>query len=458
MVKISAMEAYKLLPKTNCKECGEQTCMSFALKLVGRQAQIKLCPYLTPGNKKALEEKTTPPVREVLIGSGGKTLAVGGEEVLYRHELKFFTPVKLIIDVSDAMGEDEVLRRIAFVKSFAVDRMGEMLRLDGLALRCATDDPAKYMAFVKKVADAYDGPLILCSFNPAALEAGLTQVAARNPLIYAATKENWRKVSELAKKHNVPVVVYSQNLDELGTIAASLAYDRIILDPGLATAGKGFGETVNRFVMLRRSAIEGTKEVGYPLMGAPAAVWVGNPDEVAAGTYESIVAGLLMDRFASLLILHSIEPWSILPLVTLRQCIYTDPRSEPQIEAKLYVVGNPKESSPVLVTTNFSLTYFTVEGDLRRANLDAYVLVINTKGFAVDTAVATGDLSAAKIKEALAENKVAEKVKHKKLVIPLFASHLRGTIEDDTGWEVLVGPRDSSGIQKFLQEKWVVEK
>jgi acetyl-CoA decarbonylase/synthase complex subunit gamma len=454
MAKISAMDAYKLLPKTNCRECGEATCMSFALKLVGRQAQLKLCPYVTPENKKALEEKTTPPVREVLIGPGDKALVVGGEEVLYRHELKFFAPVKLFIDLSDAMSEEEVLKRIAFVKKFAVERMGQTLRLDGLALRCATDEPAKFKTFVKKVADSYDGAIILCSFNPAALEAGVTEVAARKPLIYAATKDNWHRMGELAKKHGAPVAVYSQNLDELGAIAASLAYDKIILDPGLVTAGKGFGETVNRFVMLRRSAIEGTKEVGYPLMGAPAAVWAGTEDDVLAATYESIVAGFLMDRFASLLILHSIEPWSILPLATLRQCIYTDPRSEPQIEAKLYVVGNPNERSPVLVTTNFSLTYYTVEGDLRRANLDAYVLVINTKGFAVDTAVATGDLSASKIKEALGEQKVAEKVKHKKLVIPLFASHLRGAIEDETGWEVLVGPRDSSGIQKFLQEKW----
>ena len=163
---------------------------------------------------------------------------------------------------------------------------------------------------------------------------------------------------------------------------------------------------------------------------------------------------MLMDRYASLLILHSIEPWSILPLLTLRQCIYTDPRTETQIKEGLYTTGKPDEKSPVLITTNFSLTYFTVSGDVKKYDIDAYILVINTKGFAVDTAVATGDLSAPKIKEALTEFEVAEKVKHKKIIIPLFASHLRGAIEDETGWEVLVGPRDSSGIQKFLQEKW----
>ncbi|MFH1788677.1 MAG: acetyl-CoA decarbonylase/synthase complex subunit gamma [Candidatus Altiarchaeota archaeon] len=454
MAKITAMEAYRYLPQTNCKDCGETTCMSFALKLTSREMELARCPHLEGEKLAVLEDKTTPPVREVVIGSGDKALTVGGEEVMYRHELKFFAPCKIIVDVSDTMEDGEVEKRIAFVKDFAIDRMGETLRLDGLAARCATDDPAKYAKLVEKIAKKYDGPLILCSLNPQALEKALTIVGARKPLVYAATKDNCEKVRELARKYDAPVAVLSQDLQEMGELTQKLGTKKIILDPGLITAGKGLGETLNKYVMLRRSAIESAKELGYPVMCAAAAIWSGEKDEVLAGTYESIIAGLAMDRFASLIILHSTEAWSILPLLTLRQCIYTDPRSEPEVEAKLYTVGNPDEKSPVLVTTNFSLTYFTVEGDVRRANMNAWVLVINTKGFAVDTAVATGDLSAGKIKEALEEAKVAEKVKHKILVVPLFASHLRGAIEDETGWEVLVGPRDSSGIQKFLQEKW----
>lgn len=454
MAKITAMEAYRYLPQTNCKDCGESTCMSFALKLVAREMELENCPHLEGEKLSSLEEKTTPPVREVVVGVKDKTLIVGGEEVMYRHELKFFAPCGIAIDVSDNMDDAEVEKRVSFVQEFEIDRMGDQLRLDGLAVRCATDDPAKYAKLVEKIAKTYDGPLILCSFNPNVLEKALKIVGDRKPLLYAATKDNWEKIGELARKHDASIAVYSQDLQEMGEITSKLNYKKIVLDPGLITAGKGLGETLDKYVMLRRSAINGVKELGYPVMCAAAAVWNGEKDEVLAGTYESIIAGLAMDRFASLIILHSRQPWSILPLVTLRQCIYTDPRSEPEVEAKLYAVGNPDEKSPVLVTTNFSLTYFTVEGDVRRANINAWVLVINTKGFAVDTAVATGDLSAGKIKEALEEFKVADSVNHKILVVPLFASFLRGAIEDETGWEVLVGPRDSSGIQKFLQEKW----
>ena len=166
------------------------------------------------------------------------------------------------------------------------------------------------------------------------------------------------------------------------------------------------------------------------------------------------MASILIDRYASLLILHSTEPWVILPLLTLRQNVYTDPRVEPTVEAKLYEVGKPDENSPVLVTTNFSLTYYTVEGDTMKAPTGCYVIVIDTAGFAVDTAVATGDLSADKIAKAIKKHKLEEKVKHRKLILPLFAAQLRGAVEDATGWEVLVGPRDSSGISTFIKERW----
>lgn len=454
MPKITAMEAYKLLPKTNCKECGEQSCMSFALKLVSREKTLGDCPHLKGENLALLAEKLAPPVGEVRFGLKDSEAVLGGEEVMYRHELRFFSPTVLAVDVSDAMDEKEVDKRIAFVKDFEIERVGDKLRLDAIAVRSVSNEPRRFRETVEYVVKRFAGPLILCSFNPKVMQEGLKVCGENKPLLYAADEDNWKEMEELAKKHGCPLTVYSQNLSALGSIASSLDYDKIVLDPGIISAGKGLAETLDRFVMLRKSAIEGVKELGYPVMGAACAVYAGEEDRVVAAYFESVLANMLIDRYASLLVLHSIEPWSILPILTLRQAVYTDPRSEPQVEAKVYTVGNPGENSPVLVTTNFSLTYFTVTGDLRKGGIDCYLVVINTNGFAVDTAVATGDLSAAKIKDAINKAKLEEKVKHKKLVVPLFASHIRGAIEDETGWEVLVGPRDSSGIQKFLQEKW----
>ena len=40
------MDVYKLLPQTNCKQCGEQTCFIFALKLSAGQHQLADCPVI----------------------------------------------------------------------------------------------------------------------------------------------------------------------------------------------------------------------------------------------------------------------------------------------------------------------------------------------------------------------------------------------------------------------------
>ncbi len=455
MPRVTAMEAYKLLPKTNCKKCEEPSCMSFALKLVARETTLSKCPQITKENNVKLTEYLTPPVREVAFGKPEQK--IGGEEVMYRHDLRFFNPCAIAIDVSDTMPNEEITRRVDFVKKYEIERVGEKLRLNAIAVRCASNNPQKFAEAVKKVSEQFQGPMILCSLNADALAAGAEAANGQKPLLYAATSGNWRHVVEVAKKHKTPVVAYASNLSELGTLTANISaegVDEIIIDPGLETIGKGFTETLDKLTMIRRSAIKNVSELRYPIMAAPAAVHIGAQDNITASYYEALIGSILLDRYASLLVLHSTEPWVVLPLVTLRQNIYTDPRTEPKVEAKLYEVGKPNENSPVILTTNFSLTYYTVAGDIERANISCWLLVIETNGFAVDTAVATGDLNASKIKEAMEKSKLAEKVKHKKIIIPLLALHIRNSVEDETGWEVLTGPRDSSQIGKFLEEHW----
>lgn len=458
MPRITAIQVYELLPKKNCGACKEPSCMSLALKLLTREKTPFNCPNLTEAERGALLALLRPPVREVVIGNGDKAVKVGGEEVMYRHELKFFNPCVIAIDVSDLMSDVEIKNRIDFVKNFSVERVGQKLYLDGIAIRCASSDKNKFGNAVKFVSDNFDGPIILCSFNPEILRVGADTLKDRKPLLYAATKDNWKDVVKIAKEYNAPIAVYSQNLSELGTIASNIEnsekFDQIILDPCINAVGNGLRETINNFTMLRKSAIKGVKELGYPLMGVPAVAWVNSDDDITSSYYESYLSSIMLGRFASLLIVHSKEPWSILPLITLRQNIYTDPRTEPEAKPGLFVFGNPNENSPVIVTTNFSLTYFTVSGDLRKSAINCYLLVVSTKGLAVDTSVATGELSGSKIKETLQQFEVEKKVNHKKLVIPMLASRIRGDIEDQTGWEVLVGPRDSSQIAGFLRDNW----
>ncbi len=457
MARITAMQVYGLLPKKNCKACGEETCMSFALKLMNREKTPFDCPNLSGAEREALIDFITPPVREVRIGSGDNEIRIGGEEVLYRHELKLFNPTALAIDISDSMSAEEIDERIEFVQNYCVERVGETLTLDALSIRSQSGDAKKFSSTVEVVSEKFSGPIVLCSLKPEVIESGLKILKDRKPLIYAATEGNWEDMLDLAKKYNAALAVYSEDIESLGNLTREISatgFLDMILDPGLNVIGNGLRNSLNTYTMIRKSAIKEVKELGYPLMAVPAVIWKGSDDKIATSFYESFIGCVFMDKFASLIIMHSIDYWAALPLLTLRQNIYTDPRTEPEVDSGMFTYGNPDENSPVLVTTNFSLTYFTVSSDLRRFNLDCYLLVVDAKGFAVDTAVATNDLNGSKIRDLIKNSGLEDKVKHKKLIIPLLASQIRGDIEDKTGWDVVVGPRDSSQIPGFLKEHW----
>ncbi len=454
MPRLSAIEVYKLLPHKNCGACKESSCMSMALRLINREKTPFQCPHLTETERHALIQLLIPPVREIKFGAGERQAVIGGEEVMYRHELKFFNPCVFSFEISDEMDEREVGKRIKFVREFEIERVGQKLRVDAIAVKSSSNNPEKFKQVVMKVAEKFDGPLILCSFNPEILEKGISVVKERKPLLYAANSKNWKEMAELAKKNHLPLAVFSNDIAELASLARQINYDKLVLDPGVYPVGDDLVKTLNNFTQLRKSAVKGMKELGYPLMAAPAVVWVDENDVITASYYEAFIASVLLDRFASLLILHTTEPWAVLPILTLRQNIYTDPRTEPKVEPGLYKFGNPNENSPVLVTTNFSLTFFTVSGDINKANVSCFLIVVDSKGFAVDTAVATGDFSASKVKDAISKHEVEKKVKHKTLIIPQLAAKLRGPIEEETGWKVIIGPRDSSQIPSFLRDNW----
>jgi acetyl-CoA decarbonylase/synthase complex subunit gamma len=150
--------------------------------------------------------------------------------------------------------------------------------------------------------------------------------------------------------------------------------------------------------------------------------------------------------------------WAMMPVITLRQSIYTDPRKPVSVDAAIKSIGSPNEASPVLITTNFALTYFTVANDIEASGVDCYLLVVDAEGLAVEVGVAGGQLTAAGINELVVSSGVADKVKHKRMVVPGKAARLKGDIEDTTGWEVMVGPQDSSQISDFLNKNWTSPK
>jgi len=292
------------------------------------------------------------------------------------------------------------------------------------------------------------------------LEAGVMAVPKSRPLLYAATKDNWKDMAELALMYSCPLAVFAPgDLKLLRSLAKTLlAYgvEDLVLDPG-TFAGDGLGDMLNNFTMIRRAACKGGDELlGFPLIGVPMVAWMerGEAPEEIVKWREAYLMSLLVVRFADVAIVHSVDGWSLLPPIVLRQNIYTDPRKPVAVEPGLKVFGSPDENSPVMFTTNFALTYYTVASDIESGKVNAYLLVVDSEGTAVDSAVAGRKLTAEKVADAIKASGIENKVKHRKLVIPGKATRLSGEIEELSGWQVLVGPRDSSDIPKFLQEKW----
>jgi len=467
----SPMEVWKYLPGTNCKACGEKTCLAFASLLLERKKKLEECPplfepeYAEKGKK--LAELLAPEVKEVEIGVGESARKIGGEDVMHRHERTFFNRTALAYDVWDTMKEEELRERVRKITDWKKFYVGEFLKVDAIAIRSVSGEAKTFAGCVKRVAEETDFPLVLCSFNAKVIEEGLKEVFDKKPLIYAADKENWKEFLEIAKRYKVPVVLFSPDLDMLNSLAvtfSSAGVEDIVLDPGTYPTGKGLEQTFSRFVRIRRAGImEGNKGIAYPLMSVPMSAWMIHEDgdkaenRLEASYWEAIIADLFIIKYADIMVLHSIEPHSLIPERTLVANIYTDPRRPVSVEPGLREIGNPTEKSPLFVTTNFALTYYTVESDISSNKIDSYLMVVDSEGIGVESAVAGGQLNAESFKDALESFKVEDKVKHKTMVIPGLAARLSGETEDVTGWTVLVGPRDSGRIPGWMDKNWPPE-
>jgi acetyl-CoA decarbonylase/synthase complex subunit gamma len=451
MAPPTALQLYKHLPKTNCGRCGEKTCMAYALKLLERKVRPEDCLPLSKEQLTALKEAITPAVKEARFADR----IVGGEEVMFRHELRFFSPPPIFLDVSDTMPKEDIRDTAKFVSCFEVERVGTKLSIDGLAIRCKSGDPKKFVEAIKTVLQNFTGPLVLCSLTPEILSAGLVVAGPIRPLLYAATEDNWEKMLALAKKYDTAVALHSPTTEGLISLSrkfTSKGFENIVLDPGITD----IADTVNRFTLIRKAAVDGVPELRHPLMAAAASIWLGSEKNEMKSFTESNTAAMLMMRYASLMILHTDEAWAILPLLTLRQNIYSDPRIEASVEPKLYELGSPNKDSPVLLTTNFALTYYNVSDDLKKTGISSYLLVLDTEGLAATVAVAADKVTPATIKAALSASKVTEKVRHRKLIIPGVMASLSEAVARETGWEILIGPQDSSQLKDYLEKRWII--
>lgn len=452
-MQVTAMDIYRLLPKTNCCKCGEASCMAFATKLNEKEVTPELCTQLAADGLEKLENLLAPAVRKITIGTGDKCVTFGGDEVLYRYELTYYNPTPFVIDVSDNMDDKAFKERVKLIEETKFERTGEKLKLDAIALRNASGNRDKFAEAALKLKKSRF-PIVLCSLDPDAMKAALEEVGDERPLIYAATEDNIEDMAALSLEYNCPLTLFVQNdlekMKQFSRTLRSKGIMDIVLDPGTCV-DEGISNTLDNFVMIRRLAVEeNDADFRFPIIGIPAVTWLFEKGEVEGGMKEATVAAALINKYADILIIHGTNIWELIPILTLRQSVYTDPRKPQAVDPGLYEFGEVNKNSPVVMTTNFSLTYYTVEGDLKSGKANCYLLVLDTQGKAVDVSIAGGQFNGKSVADLIKESKVEDKIETRKLIIPGLAASVSGEIEDESGWEVQVGPRDSSGIVDIL--------
>jgi acetyl-CoA decarbonylase/synthase complex subunit gamma len=442
---LTGLQIFKLLPKTNCGECGIPTCMAFAMKLAAKNADLAACPYASEEAKKTVGAASKPPIRLVKIGPLEREVAVGNETVMFRHEKTFVHPTALAIAFGDDEPISDACHRIAEAREYCLDRVGEKLRLDLILVDNFSEEVAPFSALVKTVAGATGMGIILRSANAAALEAGLRILDGQRPLIHAATPANAEAMAALALKYNAPLVARATSLDELAALTTKLA-GLGVKDLVLDLPADNAAATLQNNTIIRKAALKSSYEpLGYPIInfatGRDAA------DVVAdACTY--------MCKYASILVLDRMQFELLLPLMMLRQNIYTDPQKPIQVEPKLYAVGDPGPDSLVLATTNFSLTYFLVSGEIENSGVPAHLVIVESEGMSVLTAWAAGKFTGVKVGAAVKSSGVENQLNRRRLVIPGYVSQISGEIEEALpGWEVLVGPGEAADLGPFLKRQ-----
>jgi len=415
------------------------------MSLAAGKAELSACPHVSEEAKAQLQEASAPPIRVVTIGAGERILKVGGETVMFRHEKKFENPPGVALLVKDTMEDSDVDARLGKFKQLQYERVGITLRPELIAVKNESGDASKFEALVNKVKQNSDGGIILMSNNPDIMAAGVKICAAQKPLIYAATKDNLDSMANLAKENSCPLAVKASSLEEAADLTTKLTeagINDIVVDSGSRNVRQAFEDQV----IIRNAALaKKFKPLGFPTIVFPCEM---TDDPMK----EAVIASMFVAKYGGIIVLSDFQGESLFPLLVERLNIYTDPQRPLATTQGIYEIGGPDENSPVLITSNFSLTYFIVSGEMEASKVPCYLLVMDTEGLSVMTSWAAGKFVADAIGPFVKKSGIEDKVKHRKLVIPGYAAAESGGLEEELpGWEILIGPREGAQIPAYLK-------
>lgn len=442
---LTGLEIFKLLPKTNCKKCGMPTCLAFAMALVQKRAKLDDCPYVSQEAKDKLAAAAAPPMRKIVFGSGDNQVQIGQETVIFRHEEKFHNPTILAVTVSDKLTGEDLKKRIQSINALQFERVGTKIGVRAIAVINDSGSSKNFADACAAAANSSSLALILVTESPDAMAAGISKVKGTIPLLASATPSTADTMAKIAKENSCPLAAKAESIEALSELTEKIkarGVEDIVLNPaGLSVRNQLYNLSKMRVLALKKVF----RPLGYPVISFVA----------DANTDTQLAAAIgLICKYSSIVVVDTVQPSAVLPMATAVMNIFTDPQKPVQVEPKVYAVGEPDENSPLMFTTNFSLTYYTVESDVEASRVPSYILVVDTEGTSVLTAYSGDKLNEKTVADAMAKYRVEEMVKHRKLIIPGYVAVMSGKLEEVTNWEIMVGPRESSMIPKYLKEIW----
>jgi acetyl-CoA decarbonylase/synthase, CODH/ACS complex subunit gamma len=440
---LTGLDVYKLLPKKNCAKCGPPTCLAFAMQVASGKAAAETCPLLSDEAREKLMAMQEPPMREVRLGTAERQISLGGESVLFRHEKKFISQSAIFLNAMSGAGDRSALDIIRLAAKMRFERVGQSYSVEGVAIRAADPAFSQAMALCKEL---YLVPLIFTE-DPLWLTAIAGTAKEARALVGMARKDTLEAFSRFSKETGCPVVLSgsgesvalaAESLFELAEEATRAGFRNIVLD-----AGRGnHQDTLFTLAQIRRLALKrGRRSLGYPsmvtLMGDAAT--------------QVMDASVFMSRYASVIVMDPPPEESMMSLLTWRHDLFSDPERPVQVESKLYEIQKPGPDSPLFLTTNFSLTYYSVENEVTAARAPAYILPVDTDGQSVLTAWAAGKLTVDDVVRDLGKSGANERLQRKLLVLPGYVGQMASKLRDATGYRVIVGPQEASGIPAFTR-------
>jgi acetyl-CoA decarbonylase/synthase complex subunit gamma len=442
---LTGLDIFKLLPKTNCKKCGMPTCLAFAMALAQKRAKLEDCPDVSEEAKGKLAAASAPPMRKIVFGTQDNQVQVGQETVMFRHEEKFYNPTVLAVTVSDKLTGEDLTKRIEAVNALQFERIGIKIGIKAIALVNESGSSDSFAQAAATVKDVSNLALILVTNSPDAMAAAAAKTKESVPLLASATPDTAEEMAKVAKENGCPIVAKADSLDAIAELTEKIKAAGVE-DIVLNFQSSDLQSQLLNLSKMRALALKKVfRPLGYPTISYATD---GNADTQVASAIS------LIGKYAGIVVLDTVEPYAILPMLTAVMNIYTDPQKPVQVEPKIYRIGEPNENSPVMFTTNFSLTYYTVESDVESSRIPSYILVVDTEGTSVLTAYSGDKLNEKTVADAMTKHGVEDLVKHRKLIIPGYVAVMSGKLEEATNWEVMVGPRECSMLPKFLQEVW----